>query len=101
METWLAVLSIFLGYILGSIPSAYILVRLTRKTDIRTLGTGNVGALNAYQQMGPVAGIAILIADVSKGVVAVFFAPMDRCAGLGTLWQCYRGRHRSHVARLS
>ena len=72
LETWLAVLSIFLGYILGSIPSAYILVRLTRKTDIRTLGTGNVGALNAYQQMGPVAGIAILAADVSKGVVAVF-----------------------------
>ena len=72
METWLAVLSIFLGYLLGSIPSAYILVRLTRKADIRTLGTGNVGALNTYQQLGPAAGIAILIADVSKGVVAVF-----------------------------
>ena len=72
METWLAVLSIFLGYLLGSIPSAYILVRLTRKADIRTLGTGNVGALNTYQQLGPAAGIAILIADVSKGMVAVF-----------------------------
>ena len=72
METWLAVLSIFLGYLLGSIPSAYILVRLTRKADIRTLGTGNMGALNTYQQLGPAAGIAILIADVSKGMVAVF-----------------------------
>ena len=72
VETWLAVLSIFLGYLLGSIPSAYILVRLTRKADIRTLGTGNVGALNTYQQLGPAAGIAILIADVSKGMVAVF-----------------------------
>jgi glycerol-3-phosphate acyltransferase PlsY len=72
VETWLAVLSIFLGYLLGSIPSAYILVRLTRKADIRTLGTGNMGALNTYQQLGPAAGIAILIADVSKGMVAVF-----------------------------
>ena len=72
METWLAVLSIFLGYLFGSIPSAYILVRLTRKADIRTLGTGNVGALNTYQQLGPAAGIAILLADVSKGVIAVF-----------------------------
>ena len=72
METVLAVLGIFLGYLLGSIPSAYILLRLVRRGDIRTMGTGNVGALNAYQQLGPAAGIAILVADVSKGVIAVF-----------------------------
>ena len=72
VETWLGVLSIFLGYWLGSIPSAYILLRLTRGADIRTMGSGNVGALNAYQQSGPVVGVAVLLADVSKGVLAVF-----------------------------
>ena len=72
METALAAVGILLGYLLGSIPSAYILLRLVRRADIRTMGTGNVGALNAYQQLGPAAGITILAADVSKGVVAVF-----------------------------
>ena len=40
--------------------------------DIRTVGTGNVGALNVYQQVGSGAGVAILVADVSKIVVAVY-----------------------------
>ena len=72
MEVWMAVLGIFLGYMLGSIPSAYILLRLGKGADIRTMGTGNVGALNVYQQLGVAAGVAVLIADVSKGVLAVF-----------------------------
>ena len=76
LEAWLAVLVILLGYLVGSIPSAYILVRLAGGVDIRTVGTGNVGALNAYQRLGPAAGVAILVADVGKGVIAVFLPPL-------------------------
>lgn len=71
MEVWLGVLGIVVGYFLGSIPSAYIVLRLAGGVDVRSVGTGNVGALNAYQQRGLAAGVPVLVADVSKGVVAV------------------------------
>lgn len=71
LEAWLAVLFIFLGYLMGSIPSAYILMRLAKGVDIRATGTGNVGALNVYQQRGAAAGVAVLATDISKGVLAV------------------------------
>ena len=67
----LAALVIVLGYLLGSIPSAYIMLRVAGKGDIRDLGTGNVGTLNAFQQMGPAAGLGVLVADVAKGALAV------------------------------
>ncbi len=56
---------------LGSVPTAYILVRLAKGGDIRELGSGNVGAMNAYQQVGPWAGLAVLLVDTAKGVLAV------------------------------
>ena len=71
MEEGLVALGILVGYLLGSIPSSYILLRLVRGVDIRTMGSGNAGALNAYQQLGAAAGVTILVFDVSKGVVAV------------------------------
>ena len=52
MDAGLAVLSALAAYLLGSIPSAYVLLRLTKGMDIRTAGTGNVGALNAQGQLG-------------------------------------------------
>ena len=71
MEVSLAVLGIILGYLLGSIPSAYIVLRLAGGVDVRSVGTGNVGALNAYQHLGLAAGVPVLVGDVSKGVIAV------------------------------
>jgi len=62
---------VLLAYLLGSIPFAYIAGRLSRGVDIRTLGDGNVGAANAYRELGPGTGVAVLMADVSKGAVAV------------------------------
>ena len=61
----------FGAYVLGSIPTAYILVRLAKSQDIRGLGSGNVGAMNAYQQVGAWAGFAVLLVDTAKGVLAV------------------------------
>ncbi len=47
------------------------MVRLAKGGDIRELGSGNVGAMNAYQQVGAWAGLAVLLVDTAKGVVAV------------------------------
>ncbi|MBT97933.1 MAG: acyl-phosphate glycerol 3-phosphate acyltransferase [Dehalococcoidia bacterium] len=68
----IVVISLALGaYFLGSIPTAYILVRWLKGQDIREGGSHNVGALNTYRQAGIPAGIAVLLVDMAKGVLAV------------------------------
>jgi glycerol-3-phosphate acyltransferase PlsY len=63
------------AYLLGSLPSAYIVVRLARGTDIRRAASGNVGALNAFRATGSGwIGAAVLVLDVGKGVLAVLLA---------------------------
>ena len=59
------------GYLLGSVPTAYLLVRVVRGVDIRQSGTGNVGALNTYHHLGFAGAMAVLLADTAKGVLAV------------------------------
>jgi len=61
------------GYLLGSIPFGYILVRLFRGTDIRATGSGNIGATNVARS-APGLGIATLILDAAKGWFAVWIA---------------------------
>ena len=56
---------------MGSVPTAYILVRLAKGQDIRKLGSKNVGALNTYRQVGLWGGALVLLADTAKGVLAV------------------------------
>jgi len=68
------IIAIVIGYLLGSIPSAYIAVRLIKGKDIRQMGGGNVGARNAFQQAGRGAGVAVGIFDVGKGAAAVAIA---------------------------
>lgn len=58
------------GYSLGSLPTAYLVVRWKLHQDIRKLGSGNVGALNCYLVTGSkVLGFAVFMVDVVKGVV--------------------------------
>jgi glycerol-3-phosphate acyltransferase PlsY len=71
------------AYLLGSLPSAFIVVRLSRGTDVRTAESGNVGALNAFRVTGSGwIGVAVLVLDVGKGVLAVMLAGDG--AGLAT-----------------
>ena len=70
-ETFI-VISLALGaYVLGSVPTAYILVRWMEGEDIRDFGSRNVGALNAYNRTGAWAGLLVLLVDTAKGVLAV------------------------------
>ena len=71
MESLSLVLTAAIGYILGSIPAAYIVGRVTQRIDIRSVGSRNAGALNVYHQIGPAAAVAVLAADILKGAVAV------------------------------
>jgi len=77
------ILAIVIGYLLGSIPSAYIAGRLVKGVDIRQLGGGNVGAVNVMREIGTVVGFAVLFADMAKGLVAVVIA---QWLGLPLLW---------------
>ncbi len=74
MEPTLVALITLLSYMLGSIPSAYIVGRLVKDIDIRTVGSRNVGALNTFHQVGPGAAIAVLVADTLKGVLAILLS---------------------------
>jgi glycerol-3-phosphate acyltransferase PlsY len=77
------IIAVVIGYLLGSIPFAYIVARLKKRVDIRQLGGGNVGALNVYREVGPAFGLAVLAADVAKGALAVLIA---RWLALDLIW---------------
>ena len=57
------------AYLLGSIPAGYLVAR-ARGIDIRTVGSGNIGATNAFRILGKPAGIFVLVADGLKGFAA-------------------------------
>jgi len=61
------------SYILGSIPFGYILVRIFTGEDVRSSGSGNIGATNVARK-SPALGIATLLLDAAKGLAAVLLA---------------------------
>jgi glycerol-3-phosphate acyltransferase PlsY len=63
-----------LAYLLGSIPTGF-LVAQARGIDIRTVGSGNIGATNAFRVLGRAAGTAVLLVDALKGWMAVAVLP--------------------------
>lgn len=67
-------LGIALAFLLGSIPSAYIVSRLVAGVDIRMVGDGNVGARNVYLQVGHIPGVIVAMLDTAKGALAVLTA---------------------------
>src|SRR5919197_4571613 len=58
------------GYLAGSMPFGYWLVRLTKGVDIRTVGSGNIGATNVWRTYGRRYGLPVVLLDIAKG-----FAP--------------------------
>ena len=70
------ILVVLIAYLLGSIPTGF-LVAKARGVDIRTLGSGNIGATNVFRFLGKPAGVFVLLADAAKGWLAVFLmAPL-------------------------
>lgn len=71
MPEWAGVPAAFL---LGSIPFGYLIVRMGRGRDVRTEGSGNIGAANVARTSGTVAGVLTLALDAAKGFLAVWLA---------------------------
>ncbi len=69
------ILSLIVSYLLGSIPTAFLVGGAVKKIDIRKYGSGNVGATNVFRVVGKKWGIAVLIFDALKGALAVFLVP--------------------------
>ena len=64
------VLSSIIGYLFGSIPTAYLSLKKTRGIDITNTGTGNVGAMNSYEVTNSKSiGIIVLLIDFLKGMI--------------------------------
>ncbi|NTW49844.1 MAG: glycerol-3-phosphate acyltransferase [Chlorobiales bacterium] len=64
-----------ISYLIGSVPFAYIFVRLKLRQDVRQLGSGNVGAMNSFEVTGSkLIGILVGLGDALKGVMAVMIA---------------------------
>lgn len=77
-------LSLLIAYFLGAIPFGYLLVRWKTGRDIRSSGSGNIGATNVLRTSGRAAGIATLLLDIAKGYLAVWIACM--LTGESRLW---------------
>lgn len=68
------IIVIVIGYLLGSINSAYIITRLVKKEDIRKLGGGNAGGRNVFRSVGFWAAVPVIIWDLAKGAGSVAIA---------------------------
>jgi acyl phosphate:glycerol-3-phosphate acyltransferase len=77
------------GYLLGSIPFGYVIVRLSTGSDVRAAGSGNIGATNVNRVAGAAAGAATLLLDMGKGFLAVWLAA--RFTGESVSWMAASG----------
>jgi acyl phosphate:glycerol-3-phosphate acyltransferase len=73
---------LLLAYLLGSILGSLVLGRL-RGVDIRAMGSGNAGATNALRTQGKWFGLMVLLIDVAKGVITVWWLPLAVLPGIG------------------
>ncbi|HXZ20208.1 MAG TPA: glycerol-3-phosphate 1-O-acyltransferase PlsY [Candidatus Acidoferrales bacterium] len=77
------------GYLIGSIPFGYLIVRAAKGTDVRASGSGNIGATNVNRVAGAGAGVATLLLDIAKGYLAVWLA--NRVTGGDISWMAITG----------
>jgi glycerol-3-phosphate acyltransferase PlsY len=66
---------LFLSYIIGSIPTSIIATKLADAGDIRKFGSGNAGGTNVLRMLGWKIGLAVILFDLFKGVVATYYVP--------------------------
>ena len=72
MSIFLTGVAVFpVAYLVGSLPTAYILARFLKGIDIRTVGSRNPGAVNVFREVGPWAGLTVLAVDAMKGAVVM------------------------------
>jgi len=85
------ILVVVAAYLLGSIPTGYLVAR-AKGIDIRTVGSGNIGATNAFRILGKTAGSFVLLADALKGYVAASWL----CTLLLSALEVVPDQHNTH-----
>ncbi len=66
--------STLLAYLIGALPFGYLFVRYSMGKDVRTMGSGNIGATNVQRSAGSKAGFIVLLLDIAKGFFALWLA---------------------------
>jgi glycerol-3-phosphate acyltransferase PlsY len=79
----LGILGLIIGYLLGSIPTAYIVSRVRKGIDIRTIGSGNMGGANVMREIGTREGVFVGLFDIAKGAGAILIA---QALNVSELW---------------
>jgi len=79
----LGILSIIIGYLLGSIPTAYLVSRIRRGIDIRNVGSRNMGGANVMREIGAREGVFVGLIDIAKGAGAILIA---QALNISELW---------------
>src|SRR5260370_5633936 len=80
----IALAVLLIAYLLGAIPFGSVLVKWKTGADVRTAGSGNIGATNVMRTTGRATGIVTLLLDIAKGYAAVWIA--GRLTGHDVLW---------------
>jgi acyl phosphate:glycerol-3-phosphate acyltransferase len=87
---WMILLAALIGYLIGSVPMGYLVIKIAKGEDIRQHGSGRTGGTNALRAGGTVAGLLTMIGDALKGYCAVALArlvigPEVLATNLGTV----------------
>jgi len=75
----LDILGLIVGYLLGCIPTAYIVSRARKGIDIRTVGSGNIGGANVMREIGTGEGVFAGLLDIAKGGRGHTYCPGCKC----------------------
>jgi len=70
----IVIIALIISYLIGSVPTAYLVARLRKGIDIREVGSRNMGAMNVFYNVGAAEGLLVLVVDIGKGSLAVFLA---------------------------
>lgn len=73
-DTYIFILAGLVGYLFGAIPFGFLFVRLTKRIDLRDVGSGRTGGTNSMRAAGPVVGALTGLSDVLKGAGAIWIA---------------------------
>src|SRR5215831_8743273 len=79
-----ALLALAVAYLLGAIPFGYLVVKWKTGGDVRSSGSGNIGATNVLRTTGRAAGMVTLLLDIAKGYAGVWLA--DKLTGGNIHW---------------
>lgn len=72
---------IVVGYLVGSVPTAFLFGKILKNVDIRKEGSGNIGASNAFRVLGAKIGSMVMAVDIFKGFLPVYLARTNAPAG--------------------